>query len=148
MQTELDYLKSIDASLKALVKQGTKSDPGNGATVASDSDLDGKYGDPEVKMKDPRDWSGDSMIGRRFSQCPADYLDMVASRLDYFATKSDEEGKETAAGKPVSKYQRADAARARGWAKRIRDGKHLQKGPSPRPAAPPLGEDDDPDIPF
>lgn len=137
--TDTDYLKSIDTTLKAILKHFASSD---GATIASDSDLDGKYGNPEVKIRDPRDWSGDSMIGRKFSECPADYLDMIASRLDFFAGKSDEEGKETAAGKPVSQYQRLDAARARGWAKRVR------AGYTPPKSAPVNFNDDDENIPF
>jgi hypothetical protein len=113
----LALLKSIDASLKALV--GRASAQTTSATVASDADLDGQYGDPEVKAKDPRDWTGPSMKGLRFSRCPAEYLDMVADRLDYFCSTNpgatEEDHKKL-------KYQRLDAARARGWAKRIRAG--------------------------
>lgn len=90
-----------------------------GPAVAADSDLDGRYGDPEVKAKDPRDWTGEPMQGRRFSECPAEYLEMVAERLDYFAEKNatgtEEEQKK-------ARYQKLDAARARGWAKRVRAG--------------------------
>ncbi len=98
----------------------------SGITVASDQDLDSQYGDPIIKMKDPRDWTGPSMIGLTFSQCPAEYLDLVADRLDYFASKAEEEGKTTSAGKPVAPYNRKDAARARGWALRVRAGKVKQ----------------------
>lgn len=115
----MEYLRSIDASLKALVARGGASLEAATSFVVSDADLDGKYGDPEVKAKDPRDWTGPTMRGRRFSECPAEYLDMVAERLDYFcstntgATEDDQK---------KLKYQRLDAARARGWAKRIRAG--------------------------
>ena len=91
--------------------------------LASDADLDGKYGNPAIAAKDPRDWNGPSMKGRLFSECPPEYLDLVASRLDYFAQKADAEGKTTSSGKPAAPFNRADAARARGWAKRMRDGK-------------------------
>ena len=73
------------------------------------------------------------MRGKRFSECPPEYLDMVAERLDYFcstntgATEDDQKKR---------KYQWLDAARARGWAKRIR------AGWKPAPAAEGWGDDD------
>jgi hypothetical protein len=112
-------LQSIDASLKALVAhlgcmtatstlvRGTNIEP-------IQVDLDGKYGDPTVRAKDPRDWTGDSQLGKPFSECPPAYLDLVADRLDYFCTTEDDPKK--------LKYQQLDAARARGWAKRLRGG--------------------------
>jgi len=128
----LHVLRSIDETLKDILRelrQGAAGHTGGGApgrVAAPDADLDGKYGDPEVKAKDPRDWMGPTMKGRRFSECPPDYLDMVAARLDYFAEQADEKGEKASNGKPASAYKRLDAARARGWAKRIRDGRHAQ----------------------
>lgn len=110
----LNLLRSIDASLKTLVRQHGTSAP-SGAPVASDADLDGQYGNPEVRAKDPRDWTGEPMKGRRFSECPPDYLDMLAERFDFFGSKEEDPKK---AG-----YSRKDAARARGWAKRMREGR-------------------------
>jgi hypothetical protein len=104
----LTLLRSIDNSLKALLAlQG-------GARQTERVDLDGPHGDPEVKAKDPRDWTGEPMKGRKFSECPADYLDLMAERFDFFAGKETDEKK--------AKYNRLDAARARGWAQRIRGG--------------------------
>lgn len=131
----LEVLKSIDASLKALVGKApaAQAPATNGPTVASDRDLDSQYGDPEVKAKDPRDWTGPTMRGRKFSQCPPEYLDMVAERLDYFcstnpgATEDDQK---------KLKYQRLDASRARGWAKRLR------AGWKPAATAPGWGDDE------
>jgi len=120
--TALDYLKSIDATLKQILtlsRQRTAKKADH--AVASDEDLDGKYGDPEVKF-DPRDWPGPSCKGLRMSECPADFLDMIAETFDYFAQKAEETGEEYN-GKPVAPYKRKDAARARGWAARIRSGK-------------------------
>lgn len=91
--------------------------------IADDRDLDSEYGNPVIKAKDPRDWTGEPMQGRRFSECPAEYLDLLADRLDYFARKADEGNEQTSTGKPVAPYRRKEAARARGWARRIRDGK-------------------------
>ena len=125
-QQILRTLQSIDATLKALLtssvaRGGNDGSDGGDGPIASDRDLDGQYGDPEIKIKDPRDWTGDNMRGRRFSECPPEYLDLVADRLDWFAEKAEESG-ETYNGKPVAPYKRKDAARARGWARRLRNG--------------------------
>lgn len=108
-------LKSIDASLKKLVTQQ------RGQEIASDRDLDGQYGNPLVKFE-PRDWTGEPCKGRHFSECPAPFLDMLAETFDYFASQAEEKNEEHN-GKPVAPYKRRDAARARGWAKRVREGK-------------------------
>ena len=121
----LGLLRSIDSSLKKLVGNIVATDravndrPASAPLVASDRDLDSQYGDPEVKARDPRDWTGPTMKGKRFSECPADYLDMVAERLDYFTSQNPGVTEED---QKKIKYQRLDASRARGWAKRIRAG--------------------------
>lgn len=115
-------LESIDGSLKQLLKQQRASEP---KPVASDRDLDGKWGNPVLKFM-PRDWTGPTFKGRTFSECPADLLDLVAGTFDYFAQQAEQKNERANNGKPKAEYNRADAARARGWAKRIRDGKHMQ----------------------
>jgi hypothetical protein len=117
----LDLLRSIDGSLKQLVafakaRQGTPPKP-----LASDRELDSQYGNPKV-MFNPRDWTGDSYKGRQFSECPAPFLEMIAETFDYFAVQAEEKQEVTTAGKPVAPYKRKDAERARGWAKRVREG--------------------------
>jgi len=91
--------------------------------VASDRDLDGDYGDPVLRTP-PRDWSSanGNFAGKRYSECPPELLDLIAERHDYFADKARDTDEMTKKGKPVEPYQRMDAARARGWAKRQRDG--------------------------
>lgn len=121
----LALLRSIDASLKLLVKQQQAAAP---KAVASDRDLDSKYGDPVLKFK-PRDWTGATFKDRHFSQCPPDLLDLVADSLDWFGKQADEKGERTNGGKPVGDYKRSDAARARGWAKRIREGRAPNAAP-------------------
>lgn len=128
----IELLESIDKSLKQLLSrqsQAAAASSGSAGQVASDRDLDGPYGDPVIKAKDPRDWIGPTMKGRKFSECPPEYLDLIADRLDWFAEQHDAEGKKTDKGVLVSKYDRADAARARGWAKRILDGQYVQTQP-------------------
>lgn len=117
--TALSLLRSIDASLKQILALRQTSAPKG---LASDRDLDGKYGNPIVKFQ-PRDWAGEDCKGRRMSDCPPAFLDVLAETFDYFAKKAEESGELTDRGKPVADYKKADAARARGWAKRIRDGK-------------------------
>src|SRR4051812_3257585 len=112
----LVLLRSIDASLKELVAAHRRTQP---KPVASDRDLDGKYGNPVLKF-DPRDWTGPSHKGRHFSECPAALLDLAAETFDWFASQAEAKNERTNNGKPVADYKRADAARARGWAKRIR----------------------------
>src|SRR5262245_4011150 len=103
----LALLRSIDASLRRIAD---KLDP----QPVNDRICDGKYGDPEVRQTDPRDWTGDSMKGRRFSECPPEYLDLLAERFDYFASKEEDTTKQ--------KYNLLDAQRARAWAARVRNG--------------------------
>lgn len=113
--------QSIDASLKLLVAhfgchQQTAATPAGRAIprIAPDSDLDGQYGNPAIRAKAPRDWTGDEQLGKPMSECPPEYLDLVADRLDYFNSLETDEKKK--------KYQALDASRARGWAQRIRNG--------------------------
>jgi hypothetical protein len=56
------------------------------------------------------------------SQCPAEFLDLLAGTFDYFAKQAEKNNETTSAGKPVAPYKRKDAARARGWAARKRNG--------------------------
>ena len=87
--------------------------------VASDDDLNSQYGDPDVR-RDPSQkyWQGESYVGMRFGQCPPDYLDAMAKYKDACAFMNEKSGDEAKA-KYIA-YDRRDAARARGWAKRLR----------------------------
>jgi hypothetical protein len=136
----LALLRSIDASLKQLVAQSRGTPAAGAKAVAPDRDLDSQWGDPELRFM-PRDWTGPSFKGRKFSECPPDLLDLVAESCDYFARKADENGEKTDKGKPLSDYKRLDAARARGWAYRIRTGKHVQTTPPGNGSGTWAGED-------
>jgi hypothetical protein len=104
-------LSSIDASLKAVVAalNGRAMTP-----QVNDSVCNGAHGDPVIKAADPRDWTGDTMKGRHFSECPPDYLDLLAQRYDYFASKEEDAKKK--------RYNELDSQRARAWAARLRAG--------------------------
>jgi len=83
--------------------------------TSDDADLDSKYGNPKVKFM-AKNWKGHDVTGWSFSDCPPEYLDMHAHMLDYFAKKD-------AANPEKAKdaiWRAKDAARARGWAERLR----------------------------
>lgn len=109
---------------------GASGSVSQGRRVATDAELDGGYGDKEIR-KDPKRWAGASYVGARYSQCPSDYLCVLADFLDWKAAKEAEkpEPKKHANGTPYFEYDRKDAALCRGWAARNR-GKEL-----PPPAA-------------
>lgn len=88
---------------------------GSSGAIADARELDSEYGDPQVKF-DPRDWAGDTCVGLRFSECPPDFLDVLAESKDW-ASRNPKPGKERYAA-----YDAKDAARARGWSARLRAG--------------------------
>ena len=116
----LRLLRSIDATMRAMLL--VLSEKRNDAPPVNDSVCNGPHGDPVIKAKDPRDWSGPPMTGRKFSECPPEYLDRLADRYDYFAGKDEDATKQ--------RYAKMDAARARGWAARLRGG---WRAPAPAP---------------
>jgi hypothetical protein len=83
---------------------------------ASDADLDDpRYGNPPVKFM-PRDWTGGDLTGKAMSECPPEFLDVLAERFAWSAANP-KEGKEK-----YAEYDRKNAARARSWARRLRAG--------------------------
>lgn len=104
---------------------------GKGGEVASARDLDSQWGNPTVK--DPKRWTGPTYSGKRMSECPPEYLEELADFKDWQADKREDEGPD---GIKKAGYCRKDAARARGWAERLRQGFQA-------PAAQPPGPRDD-----
>jgi hypothetical protein len=82
---------------------------------ATNGELDAARGDPEVKFA-PRGWRGPSFVGKPFSACAPDFLEQLAESLQY-AAEHPQPGKEK-----FAPYNRADARRARSWARRLRAG--------------------------
>lgn len=126
MTLELETLTEILMIVKRIEASLSKSKASASASkaegdIATDADLDGKYGDEEIR-RDPSSkyWEGESYISRRMSECPADYLDAYAKYKNACAFMNEKEGKEDKA-KYVG-YDRKSAARARGWAQRLRSG--------------------------
>ena len=111
-------LKRLAAFLVS-VTGAASSTSGTVGGEANDGDLDGPNGDPSVK-KDPKLWAGCSYAGSRYSDCPSDYLRVLADSLDYFAAKDERlaEPRKHRNGTPWHVYNRKDARLARGWARR------------------------------
>lgn len=115
-------------------KPASNGNGGNGSgggAVATVAEIQGDHGDFEVKFE-PRSWKGPSFKGSYISQCPPEFLDMLADMLDNFADNP-LPGKEKS-----SKFKRLDAARCRRWAIEIREGRVKPK--VQREMAPPPGD--------
>lgn len=137
-------LAACEARLAAL--ESRASAPANGATaagaVASDEELDDRFGD-EVVKKDPPRWDGVSHAGCKMSECPPDYLRACAGFYEWCAGKDEESGKTYVSKKgetlPTAPLSRRRASLARGWARRNANG--------PKVAAV-VADDDDTSLPF
>lgn len=122
MSAQSDRIEALLTRCIALLeRQASAPSAASAPNIAPDHDLDGQWGDPEVRKDSPQ-WiklGGESYVGRKFSECPADYLEALASFFDWKA------GKDEADGSPeklkYAGYSRKDAGRARGWAKRNRE---------------------------
>ncbi len=129
----------------ALGVKVTASGGAGGGDIANDQELDSAYGDPVVR-KDPNKWREESYVGAKYSECTPDYLDAMAKYKDACAYANEKEGN-PAKAKYIA-YDRRDAARARGWAMRLRSGWKPSSG-----GAAPVSDEDyddgaDSDIPF
>lgn len=147
-------LGAIEARLAALESRASGSAPASsggstgGCSVATDADLDSEYGD-EVIKKDPKKWADlgrESYVGCRMSECPAEYLRMLASLFDWMAGKDEEQSKTYTNKKGqevlVGPINRSKARKARGWA--MRADQRAASAPVESPSEP--ASDDD--IPF
>lgn len=126
LEARVVALEARMAAAEARLSGGgaASSSSSGGGAVADDYDLDSDFGNPPIK-KDPKKWveqGGDSFVGCRMSECPSDYLRMLASLFDWMASKDEAAGKTytNKQGKevPTAPFNRTAAARARGWAKR------------------------------
>lgn len=127
--TETDQIAALTARVEALEKviaalRGVFVPKSCGAEPADDEELDGKYGDPAIRRDPPEKyWRGDRYVGCHLSECPADYLEAWAKYKLACAFMAD---KDPAKAK-YANYDRKDAARALGWARRIKSGQHKPK---------------------
>lgn len=110
----------VDALTKA--KAAAPAQAASTGAVADAYDLDSQYGDEEIKkMPSQKYWQGDDFSGHRMTETSPEFLDAFARYKDacaYMTEKSGDQAKAKYVG-----YDRKSAARARGWAQRMRDGK-------------------------
>ncbi len=112
LETRLTILETRMAKLEA------GKAPEQTTPTASATDLDSKFGNPEVKYElKPKYWTGESYVGKKFSECSPEYLDATAKYYGACAYMARKGGEEKKAG-----YKELDASRAAGWAARIRSG--------------------------
>jgi hypothetical protein len=130
---EIRYIKWMvkvaKAVLGSMVKEfGAPAPAANGAgkpftkgAVASVGDLEGRFGNPKVR-RDPKRWAGDSYVGALYSECPSDYLLVLAESLEYFAEKDSKkpDAKMHNNGTFYWRYDMQNAALARGWSSQNR----------------------------
>lgn len=111
----LGVLRGAKAQPAGAVVQQAKADE----PVADDAELDGQYGDPTVrKMPSDKYWKGEDFTGQPLSACPPEFLDAYAkykTACAFMSAKDPDEKKQK-----YAEYDRRDAARARGWARRAR----------------------------
>ena len=116
---------ALELSVELLKTQRTPSNRADGTDfsnlkgkIAEDTDLDSEWGDPEV-YKDPPRWTGESFAGQPLSKCSPEFLEVYASFKEWQGDRDNEDGNQKN-GRYTAKYRYIDAARARGWAKRLR----------------------------
>jgi hypothetical protein len=98
--------------------------------VAPDDDLDSQWGNPEIRRDPPR-WSGPSFVGAKYSDTTPEYLNNLADFLEWKAREADKNNETANNGKPRSQYVRKDAARARGWSRRLAEKKAPRRPTNP-----------------
>lgn len=109
-------------------------DPHGNVIERSDRDV---YKDPPLWIKK----GGQSYAGKKFSQCPPDFLRDVASFAEWKAGKDHEEKVLAKNGKPKWVYDCYEASAAAGWAKLIEEyGTHDQTTPEPARSAFDVGQ--------
>lgn len=135
---------------------GNSSSGDDDDEIAPDRELDSPYGNPSIKrMPSARYLKGHDFpdyIGHRYSETTPEFLDVMAKYLSacaYMAERDQDEER-----RKFARFNRKDAARARGWAKRLREG---WGGAAPAASdggdfdpygAPQTSEYDDMDVPF
>jgi hypothetical protein len=82
-----------------------------------DAELDRPRGNIKIVF-DPRSWRGPSHKGKRASDCSPEFLEAYAEALTFMAEHPKPDADPKRAG-----YNRLDSARARSWARRLRQAK-------------------------
>ena len=115
VENKLDRLLSASASIAATVSD-TPTD------TFSDDKLHADWADKRVEKDLPK-WGGESMIGRLYSECPAEWHNSASGLFEWKAKKGREESPVRLKnnGKPWHEADTFAAKLHRTWAKRLRD---------------------------
>ena len=84
----------------------------------TDADLDGEHGDPVAKFPPKDDGQWDRFAGQPLSRSSSSFCERMAGFWDWQAGKDEVSGDEKKVKN--ARYKRLDAARARGWAARLK----------------------------
>lgn len=87
--------------------------------LVSDDALDQPKGDPKVRFM-PRDWRGEDFTGKTYSECSPDFLERMASTLQWTADNPPRDPAQLEKHQRFERSNRLDAARARSWSRRLR----------------------------
>lgn len=118
-EEKIDAIYSMLVELTATKKATARKEAET--AVADDADLDGKYGDEEIKrMPSAKYWPGEDFTGRRMSETTVQFLEAFAKYKNACAWANEKEGNPDKA--KYAGYDRKSAARARGWAQRLKNG--------------------------
>lgn len=155
LREQSKLLKSVDEKLTLLVnhlgagKRSGGARSRDDAEVATDDELDGRWGNPEVK-RDPtaKYWEGESFMGTPFSDCPSDYLEALARYKEASAFMKEKQSPDDETQMKYARYDRRDAKLARGWALRNKGRSAAPTQPTARSSAPQTLMASDDDIPF
>ena len=126
-----EEVRAIDVRVKLLEEY--KDGKTYNVTPFTDDQLDGQYGNSRI-FKDPPEWvkkGGESFQNLYLNQAPPEYLDILAKYLIWLSGSNEKQANDPVladrwGGKEKlmkrAKYQRLDAAKAMGWARRKRGG--------------------------
>ncbi len=129
LERRVASLEKTNAALLAAL--GGKTGAVSSGEVATDAELDSKYGDSRIRFGlKAKYWpqQPDPNVGKLWSECDPEYLDATAKYLEAYAFMAAKGTSEE--DKKKARYRSADAARARGWARRIRAGWKPPKAPA------------------
>src|SRR5438270_4513380 len=111
IEERLDRIEKKLDQLMAMMRAGggarpaSATPPANGGApvVITEADLDGQWGNPEVRFS-PKRWTGPDNKGKRFSDCEPEFLDMLADAYEWFAQRDDEQAAVDKNGNPKSRW--------------------------------------------
>lgn len=116
--TKLEELEARITAIEARIAALGSTAKGPGAKPIEANIDDPKWGDPEVRYVSKK-WDGPNMVGRRFSGCTIDFLLFHANDLERSAQYKESTGDEQKI--KYAMMDRRDAAKARAWAKRLKE---------------------------